>query len=145
METKTKSTSQYGVNDFTRNEKIFNEEVQPRMEELLKLNVPFDWNSKGDRSKEFDKRWDRQRLLIEELEKHAFEAKSMTGRIIRFQCADSYAMYLVIKVNKTTCRLQWLDVGDGWEDARLGDSGSISLNYVHDDICYQDRMKKAFS
>lgn len=141
--TAKQETSRYGTNDFTRNEAIFEKEVEPRMRELLDLNKKFDWD-KFD-SKAFDKRWKRQRDLIDELEKYAYEARSMTGRMVYFPMADSHAVYMVVKVNKTTCRLQWLDVGDGWEDARLGKSGSLPLDFVHSEICWRDNLNKAFS
>jgi hypothetical protein len=140
---KTQKTSRYGTADFTRDEAMFKANVEPRMRELLSLNVPFNWDKHS--SAEFDKRWKRQTELIEELEKHAFVAKSMTGRTVRFQMADSYAVYLVTRVNKTTCRLQWLDVGDGWEDARLGEQGSLPIAFVHEEICRHDRMREIFS
>jgi hypothetical protein len=142
MEAKTR-TSQYGTSDHTRDEAKFRSEVEPRMRELLNLNAPFDWDKHS--SKEFDVRWKKQRDLMEELEKHAYDAKSMTGRLLYFPMADSHAVYLVTKVNKTTCRVQWLDVGDGWEDARLGESGSLPLSFVHDEICRKDQMRKLFS
>lgn len=145
METtqKQNKTSRYGVSDYCRNERMYTEEVEPRMRELLKLSVPFDWD-KYD-GKEFDARWKRQRELIDELEEHAFNARSMTGRVIYFPMADSHAVYLVTKVNKTTCRLHWLDIGDGWEDARLGREGSLDINFVHSEICHRDNMKALFS
>lgn len=145
METtqKQSKTSRYGVSDFTRNERMFNEEVEPRMRELLKLNVPFDWDNFD--SKKFDERWEKQRKLMEEIEEHAYNARSMTGRILRFPMADSYACYLVTKVNKTTCRLVCLDVGDGWEDARLGPEGSLPLDFVHQEICYRDQLNAVFN
>ena len=142
MTTQTQTKSRYGIADFTRDEAKFKSNIEPRMRELLSLNVPFNWDKHS--SAEFDKRWKKQEELIEELEKHAFEAKSMTGRTVRFPMADSYAVYLVTRVNKTTCQLQWLDVGDGWQDDRLGEKGSLPIAYVHDYICGRDRMRELF-
>lgn len=140
---KQNKTSRYGTCDFVRNERMYKEEVEPRMRELLKLSVPFDWDNHDHN--EFDTRWKRQRELIDEIEEHAFNARSMTGRVIYFPMADSHAVYLVTKVNKTTCRLQWLDVGDGWQDARLGPEGSLPIDFVHSEICHRDNMNKLFS
>ena len=140
--TEKQETSRYGESDFTRNEAIFEKEIKPRMRELLNLNEPFNWDKHS--SKDFDKRMKRQEVLMNELEKYAYDARSMTGRILRFQMADSYAVYLVVKVNKTTCRVQWIDWCDGWQDDRLGASGSLSLTYVHDQIVWRDQLNKAF-
>lgn len=140
-QTQTK-TSRYGTSDHTRDEAIFKAEVEPRMRKLLALNVPFNWDKHT--GKEFDIRWRKQEDLIQEMEKHAFNANSMTGRTVKFPMADSYAVYLVTRVNKTTCQLQWLDVGDGWQDDRLGEKGSLPISYVHDHICGQDKMRELF-
>ena len=142
MTTQTQ-TSPYGVNDFTRDEAKFKSNVEPLMRELLSINVPVDFDNYD--SKKADEKYKRQTVLLEELEKHAFEAKSMTGRTVRFQMADSYAVYLVTKVNKTTCQLQCIFIGDEWEDDRLGEKGSLPIAYVHDDICRQDNMRRIFS
>lgn len=139
METTQKQKSLYGVRDFTRDEKIFKEEIEPRMRELLKLN--------DDPAKGWDnltEKINKQNVLISELKEHARKACSMTGRMIKFQHADSYAMYLVTKVNKTTCRLEWIDYCDGWQDGRLGLSGSLPIKYVHDQICHEDNLDKIF-
>lgn len=142
MTTQTQ-TSRYGIEDFTRDEVKFKKEVEPRMKELFSINFPSDFNN-YDREKAEQKE-KRLRELLQELEEHAFEAKSMTGRTVRFQMADSYAVYLVSRVNKGTCRLQCVYIGDEWEDDRLGKQGSLPIGYVHDDICRQDAMNKLFS
>ena len=147
METTKTEKSRYGVADFCRDEELFQKEVEPRMKELLQMNdQTIDYSNKSvDGWKAFDKKYQRQNELMDELEKHAYDARSLTGRILRFQMADSYAIYLVVKVNKTTCRVQWIDWCDGWVDDRLGESGSLPLDYVHDQICWKDNLNKAFS
>lgn len=136
-------SSRYGVSDFCRDETIYESEIKPRINELLQLN-DWDWK-KNNNIDEFQKRMARQNQLIKELEEHAYDARSMEGRVIRFHMADSYALYLVVKVNKTTCRLQWLNWGDGWMDDRLGKQGSLPINFVHNNICQQDQVKKIFT
>jgi len=140
---KTQTTSRYGTADHTRDEAKFKANVEPRIRELLSINVPLDFDNYN--REEQDKKYERQTQLLEELEKHAFEAKSMTGRTVRFQMADSYAVYLVTRVNKTTCQLQCIYIGDEWEDDRLGAKGSLPIAYVHDDICRRDSMNALFS
>ena len=141
MET-TKQKSRYGVKDFCRDEKIYREEIVPRMKELLDLN-PYSWDD--PKKMDFDKRLKRQETLMRELDTHAYNARSMSGRTIQFPMADSYAVYLVTQVNKTTCRVVWINFCDGWQDDRLGEEGSLPLDYVHEKICRRDNMKKLFS
>ncbi len=138
----TQTKSRYGTADHTRDEVKFKKEVEPRIRELLSINIPLDIDNYD--SVKADKKYERQTQLLEELEKHAFEANSMTGRTVRFQMADSHAVYLVTKVNKTTCQLQCIYIGDEWQDDRLGDKGSLPIAYVHDDICRRDAMNELF-
>ena len=141
METKTK-TSRYGQKDFLRDEKMFNAEVLPRMERLI-ASCADGGEVKGWDN--FRKYMNEQSKLMLELTDHAYKAKSMTGRILKFPHADSYAYYMVFKVNKTTCRVKWLNHGDGWVDDRLGDMGSLPIGFVHDQICREDSLNTMFS
>lgn len=140
--TTKKQTSRYGTSDYLRDEAIFEKEVKPRMEELLAMNR-IDASKMGF-GEEWRKHYKRQETLINELEEHAYNARSMTGRFIKFPHADSFALYMVQRVNKKSCRLVWIDWMDGWVDDRLGEAGSLPIDYVHGDICGQDRMKELF-
>jgi hypothetical protein len=43
------------------------------------------------------------------------------GKLFRINVADGYAFYLVTKVNKTTCSVEWLNLGgDGYQDHFFG-------------------------
>lgn len=140
--TKQQKTGYYGMKDFNRDEKIFQKEIEPRMKKLLAMN---DFNL---REAGFGNKWrehiNLQDTLIRELEEYGYKARSMTGRCIKFPHADSFALYMVVKVNKTTCRLQWIDYCDGWQDERLGESGSLPLEFVHSKICGQDKLRELF-
>lgn len=140
METTNKKTSKYGEKDFTRDEEIFKKEIEPRMKELIELNAqePDGWEEMRKLSKY-------QNQLMDELKQYARKANSMTGRIIKFPHADSYAFYLVVKVFKTKCRLQWIDYMDGWMDSRLGDKGSLDIDFVHSEIYKEDKLNELFS
>jgi hypothetical protein len=145
METTKKQQQEetpYGMNDYTRDEIIFKEEIEPRMNKLLKL-------SKETPNKEgFDDSINHSRVMsavMDELEEKCREANAMTGRIIRFQHADSYAFYLVTKVMKTRCKVQWIDYMDGWVDDRIGKKGSLDIDIVHGLILRDDQLKKLFS
>ena len=138
--TQKAKTSRYSQGDHLRDDKIFREEVYPRIQELIRTN---DWDTGSD-WKEFDRKMKRQDQLMDELKKHAYDARCLSGRIVRFQCADSHAVYVVTKVWKTKCTLQWIDYCDGWDDSRLGEKGSLDIEYVHGDVCRQDQMSLLF-
>ena len=111
MSTQKQTTVPYAVRDYTRNEEIFNDEIAPRMKKLLNLNQ---WGN--DDIELMKEKWERQNTLMDELKEQCKKARAMTGRIIKFQHADSHAFYLVTKVNKTKCTLEWIDYMDGWVD-----------------------------
>jgi hypothetical protein len=67
--------------------------------------------------------------------------RTLYGRMVRFPHADSYALYVVTKVNKKTVQLTWVDYCDGWVDDRLGTLGSISIQYVKDKCDFDDRWE----
>jgi hypothetical protein len=140
MSTTQKQETPYGVKDFTRDEEIFKNEIQPRINKLLKTNK---WEAND--FKEMKRKWDYQNKLINELKEHCRNAKAMTGRIIKFPKADSFAMYIVTKVWKTKCTLQWIDYMDGWTDNRIGYKGSIDIEYIHNEILGEDNLDKLFS
>jgi hypothetical protein len=52
--------------------------------------------------------------------------------------ADSYALYLITKINKTTVQLTWLDWCDAWQDDRLGAQGNLPISYVKRQIDFDD-------
>jgi hypothetical protein len=140
METTNKKTSKYGEKDFTRDEEIFKEEIEPRMKELIQLN--------DHKTNDFEKIREisqRQNKLMDQLKHYCRKANAMTGRIIKFPQADSYAFYLVVKVYKTKCRLQWINHMDGWIDSRLGEKGSLDIDFVHSEIYKEDRLNELFS
>lgn len=127
------------------------ETLKAKVEELLNVSGEDlkKYFGKGqDWSGKFDNKMKRQEELIDELHKLARANKTLLGRTVRFPMADSYALYLVTKVNKTTVRLQWLDYCDGWMDDRCGNACNIGREYVEKQIRFEDfwddeRNKKA--
>ena len=86
-----------------------------------------------------------QNSLMKECERLAREQKSLLGRIIKFPMADSYAFYVITKVNRKTVRLEWIDYCDGWMDSRIGEGGLIDIEYVENDVKNQEILHKLFS
>jgi hypothetical protein len=93
---------------------------------------------------DMEKKMKEQDDLLDELEKESKGQKTLLGGIVRFPMADSYAIYVVTKVNKKTATLKWLDYCDGWVDSRCGKECSISLNYVENHINGKRKLDEIF-
>lgn len=84
----------------------------------------------------------RQNKLMDEIKTIARAHQTLLGRTVRFPMADSYAVYVVTKVNKTSVHLTWLKYCDAWVDDRLGYQGSISKDYVQKQCDFDDAWSK---
>ena len=82
-----------------------------------------------------------QDALIEELKLMARTHKTFIGRTLKFPMADSYALYVITAMLKTKVHVQWLDYCDGWQDRRLGDSGTLDLKYARSVLDFEDYME----
>jgi len=87
----------------------------------------------------------RQENLIDELKTLAKQHNTILGRTIKFPMADSYALYVITKVNKNTVQVTWLKYCDAWVDDRLGYRGSLSFDYASRDVRGQDALEEMFS
>jgi len=83
--------------------------------------------------------------IMSELKKLAQEENTLLGRIIKFPKADSYAMYVITKVNKKTVRVDWFDYCDGWVDDRCGYAAMIDIDYATQKVKGEDILSKLFS
>ena len=121
---------------------VLQQNLDDKVQELLKVSAEkFDHLlgvKGGGWSERFDAKMKRQQELMDELVPLARRLGTLKGRTVRFPMADSYALYLVIKVNRTTVRLQWLDYCDAWIDDRLGKGGNISYKYVLNQVAFDD-------
>ena len=107
------------------------ETINAKIKELLAFNEiepVYTFGSKSENS--LDNIIKRQEAIIAELIPLCRAQKTLLGRTIRFPMADSYALYLVTKVNAKTVQLTWLDYCDAWQDDRLGAQGTLSREYV---------------
>jgi len=118
------------------------EEIKKKIQELLKVSAEnFDHLlgvKGGNWSGKFDDKMERQNKLMEELGALARANKTYLGRTYRFPMADSYALYLVTKINKTTAQLTWLDWCDAWQDDRIGAQGNLPLSYIKRQFDFDD-------
>ena len=83
--------------------------------------------------------------LMKQMETLAKEEKTLRGRIIRFPMADSYAVYVITKVNKKTVHISWIDYCDGWVDDRCGKECKINLDYAQKTIYGRDEFEKSWA
>lgn len=119
-------------------------EIENKIKELLKVSSP---NLVGDKDflSKFDAKMKAQEKLMTELKELARANNVLLGRMLRFLCADSYAYYVITKVNARTVHVKWIDYCDGWQDDRLGVEGTINLSLASAKIDQEDAMDKLFS
>lgn len=110
-----------------------------KLNELLKMNTiepEYTFGLKSENS--LDRIMKRQEALIAELIPLCRAQKTLLGRTVRFPMADSYALYVVTKVNARTVQLTWIRYCDAWVDDRLGYQGNISREYVQKQKDFDD-------
>ena len=56
-----------------------------------------------------------QDKLMDDIRELAKKEKTLLGRVIKFPRADSYAIYIITKINKKTVGLTWVDYCDSWK------------------------------
>lgn len=121
---------------------VLQQKLDDKVQELLKVSAEdltkYFGIKGGVWSEKFNAKMKRQDELMKELVPLARKLGTLKGRTVRFPMADSYAVYLVTKVNKTTVRLQWLDYCDAWVDDRMGYGGNISASYVQSQVNFDD-------
>lgn len=119
------------------------EQIQNKITELLTVSAV-----EVDYTRGFDglgEKMEKQELLMDELAELAKAQNTLLGRIIQFPHADSYALYLITKVNKKTVQLDWLDWCDGWVDNRCGKQCTIDLRYAAQQVKVQDELAELFN
>lgn len=114
-------------------------EINDKIKELIKVSAEKTIGVKDFMAK-FDAKMKRQDELIEELKVLAKAEGTLLGRTMQFPCADSYALYLIIRVKKNVVILFWLDYCDGWQDDRLGTCGTLPIKYAQETVWGRDRF-----
>lgn len=67
------------------------------------------------------------------------------GKLFRIGVADGYAYYVVTKVNKKTCTVEWRGFsGDRWQDHHFGLGGKFPISDVARYVRFTDGMAKLF-
>ena len=88
------------------------ETIKKKIKQLLDVSS-VDLIGDKDFLVKFNTKMKNQERLISELIPLCRAQNTLLGRTIKFPHADSYALYLVTKVNKNTVFLTWLDYCDG--------------------------------
>ena len=118
------------------------EEIKKKIQELLEMsNTPTNYNSEVNAPDGIVGKMRRQDALQTELIALARANNTLLGRMVRFPHADSYALYVVTKINKKTVQITWVDYCDAWVDDRAGYLASISIVYVKDKCDFDDRWQ----
>lgn len=113
--------------------------LEYKIKQLLSANI-----ESGEVTRDIFELMDYQNTLMKECEDLARENGTVLGRIIKFPMCDSYAFYIVTKLNKKTAKINWINYGDGYMDKRIDEEGLIDINYVLDDVRGQDVLNEIF-
>lgn len=90
---------------------------------------------------DFSARMKKQEQMLGELRQLARKYNTLLGREVRFQMADSYALYIIIEVRKRTVVLAWVNYCDAWVDPRTGYHGTVNLAFAQKQIAWDDAMQ----
>lgn len=116
--------------------------IQNKIKELLTVSAV-----EADYTKGFDalgEKMKKQEVLMNELEELAKANNTILGRTIKFPQADSYALYVITKVNKNRVTIDWVNWCDAWVDDRCGYRSTLDLRYATQHVKGQDDMTKIF-
>lgn len=113
------------------------QEIEIKISELLELNGT---NPKGWEN--FEVHMELQDEKIEKLKALAKAKNTLLGRVVRFPHADSYAVYVVTKLNTRTVQLTWVKYCDAWVDSRVGAKGNVSISFVQNKLDGEDRWEE---
>lgn len=120
------------------------EEIKAKIKQLLLLS-----KTEPKRGKKYFEnlkaKMQQQEKMWDELKVLAKANNTLLGRIIKFQHADSYAFYIVTKVNRKAVRLDWIDYCDGWVDSNCGVACFIDIEFVREEIRRRDALDEMFS
>lgn len=120
------------------------ETINAKIKELLKVSA-VNLIGEKDFCKKFDAKMENQERLMDELKTLAKAKGTLVGRVIQIPHADSYALYLVTKVSKTTATVVWLDWCDGWQDDILDAGCDIPIAKASALIGRRDALDAMFS
>lgn len=119
--------------------------LKAKIQELLAYNdvePVYTFGSKDPNS--LEKIMKRQEQLHDEIDKLAKANNTILGRQIKFPMADSYAYYIITKINKCTVEITWVRYCDAWQDQRAHYCANLDIDYAKKEIKSQDALAKLF-
>jgi hypothetical protein len=87
-------------------------------------------------------------MIQKAFEESAARGKGLlVGKLFRTQVADGYAVYQVVKINKSSVKVKWRkDLAlDGWQDQTLGAGGTFPKRCVEQPILREEALAEIFS
>ena len=84
-------------------------------------------------------------MTFEQLEKQDIVLRDngiLKGRFIAEYYATGYAYYKIIRVNKKTVRIRFINIGDGYSIPYWGYETSIDKDYVINSLAFRDKRDK---
>ena len=119
--------------------------LKAKIKELLAYNdIEPEYSFGSDNQNSIDKIMKRQEAIQGEIDNLALELDTLMGRQIKFPMADSYAYYIITKVNKKTVEITWVKYCDAWQDQRAGYSSNLDREYAEKQVKGQDALAKMF-
>jgi len=113
--------------------------------------IPFDMGKYNHKTRE----WENQDELHQYVQGQFKEAKALSealgdefkpGKLFNTPVADGYAYYVVTKVNKKTCDIEWRGFClDRWQDPVLGMGGRFPRENIEQQVRRMDGLKKLFA
>ena len=65
------------------------------------------------------------------------------GRLVKFAAADNYARYIVLRVNKKTCKMVHIPYLDGYTSPAVNADGECWRDEVEDNLAWYETLKAA--
>jgi len=107
--------------------------------------VCFEMNKKNVHETSCDKHWKFVQTELHKASKAAPKHGVRPGALFSIPVADGKAFYVVTKVNKTTCSVEWRGYGgDDYTDHWLGLGGKFPLNRIRERVEWQQGMDCLF-
>ena len=93
-----------------------------------------------------DKQQKGYQAILDKQDADAKASGTLVGRMIREQIADGFAVYVILKENKTTVRVGVVSgIDDDWVIPNIGREGSLSKDYVINKLESEEALSKLFS
>jgi len=121
--------------------------LKAKLKELLAMNdiePVYDFAQRDTAPDSLPNIMKRQEALQEEIDCLARELDTLMGRQIKFPMADSYAYYVITKVNKKTVEITWVKYCDAWQDQRAGYCSNLNFDYANQQVRGQDKLAELF-